>query len=148
MTASCGGFYPSPFCPMYTAAKHGVVGLTRAVAKHFYYYDKIRVNCICPGTVRTNLLDAQGWSQFPDSYFTPIEKIVEVVLMLLDGGEMKDSKGIVVKQGEDWMKSVEVNGTSHYFREMIPYCDKAMEEVMKATDVAQLSESERKFYKT
>lgn len=23
MTSSCGGLYPSPFCPMYTAAKHG-----------------------------------------------------------------------------------------------------------------------------
>jgi len=136
MTASCGGLYPSPFCPMYSAAKHGVVGLTRSVAKHFYSHDKIRVNCICPGTVRTNLLDAQGWSQFPDSYFTPVSKIVEVVLMLVDGGKMEDAKGVVVEKGKDWMRAVEVNGMNHYFREQPEFCDKAMEEVMKATDIA------------
>lgn len=46
MTASCGGLYPSPFCPMYSAAKHGVVGLMRSLAKHYYLRDQIRVNCI------------------------------------------------------------------------------------------------------
>lgn len=60
MTASCGGLYPSPFCPMYSAAKHGVVGLMRSLAKHYYLCDSIRVNCICPGTVRTNLLDVSS----------------------------------------------------------------------------------------
>jgi NAD(P)-dependent dehydrogenase (short-subunit alcohol dehydrogenase family) len=60
MTASCGGLYPSPFCPMYSAAKHGVVGLMRSLAKHYYLRDSIRVNCICPGTVRTNLLDVSN----------------------------------------------------------------------------------------
>lgn len=84
MTASCGGFYPAPFCPMYCAAKHGVVGLTRSVAKHFYLKDKIRVNAICPGTVRTNLMEAAAWKAFPDSNFTPVEKIVEVVLLVRD----------------------------------------------------------------
>jgi NAD(P)-dependent dehydrogenase (short-subunit alcohol dehydrogenase family) len=137
MTASCGGLYPSPFCPMYTAAKHGVVGLTRAVAKHFYFKDKIRVSCICPGTVRTNLLDAKGWSQFPESYFTKVEKIVEVVLMLIDGGKMEDSKGVVKDKGQDWSLAVEVNGPNHYFREQPEWCDTAMEEVMKATDVVE-----------
>jgi NAD(P)-dependent dehydrogenase (short-subunit alcohol dehydrogenase family) len=139
MTASCGGLYPSPFCPMYSAAKHGVVGLMRSIAKHYFVKDKIRVNCICPGTVRTNLLGAKAWSTFPDSYFTPVEKIVEVVLMLIDGGKMQDSTGKVVKEGEDWQKAVEVNGTRHYFRDQPPFCDKEMEEVMKATDVEELN---------
>jgi NAD(P)-dependent dehydrogenase (short-subunit alcohol dehydrogenase family) len=137
MTASCGGLYPSPFCPMYTAAKHGVIGLTRAVAKHFYFKDKIRTSCICPGTVRTNLLDAEGWSQFPDSYFTPVSKIVEVVLTLVDGGNLTDSKGKVVQKGQDWGLAAEINGVNHYFRDQPEWCDKAMEEVMKATDVVE-----------
>lgn len=110
--------------------------MTRAVAKHFYFKDKIRVNSICPGSARTNLLDEAGWSQFPDRYFTKVEKIVEVVLMLIDGGKMEDSKGVVKDEGRDWGLAVEVNGANHYFREQPDWCDKNMEELMVATDVA------------
>lgn len=57
MTASCGGLYPSPASPSYSAAKFGVIGLMRSIAGHYYKEDGIRVNAICPATVRTNLLD-------------------------------------------------------------------------------------------
>jgi NAD(P)-dependent dehydrogenase (short-subunit alcohol dehydrogenase family) len=40
MTASCGGFYPSPFSPMYSGAKHAVVGFMRSIAKAFYFNDR------------------------------------------------------------------------------------------------------------
>lgn len=57
MTASCGGLYPSPASPSYSAAKFGVVGLMRSIAEHYYQHDGVRVNAICPATVRTNLLE-------------------------------------------------------------------------------------------
>ena len=57
MTASCGGLYPSPASPSYSAAKFGVIGLMRSIAGHYYKQDGVRVNAICPGTVRTNLLE-------------------------------------------------------------------------------------------
>jgi NAD(P)-dependent dehydrogenase (short-subunit alcohol dehydrogenase family) len=41
----------------YTAAKHGVVGLTKALAKDLATYG-IRVNVVCPGTIRTPLTEA------------------------------------------------------------------------------------------
>jgi hypothetical protein len=66
--------------------------------------------------------------------------------MLVDGGAMEDSKGNKVPAGKDWMRAVEVNGRNHYFREMPEYCDRHMEEMMKKTDVAELSEEDMTYY--
>ncbi len=41
----------------YTAAKHGVVGLTRSLALEFGR-EGITVNCICPGPIRTGMTEA------------------------------------------------------------------------------------------
>ena len=67
---------------MYAGTKAGVTNFMRSIAKAYYFNDRIRVNTINPGTVRTNLLDSEAWNHFPDSYFTPVSKIVEVVLMV------------------------------------------------------------------
>jgi len=40
----------------YTAAKHGVVGLTRTAALD-YASKGIRINALCPGSTRTPMLD-------------------------------------------------------------------------------------------
>lgn len=42
--------------PLYIASKHAVLGLTRAVALE-YAQQKIRVNAVCPGAVKTDLYD-------------------------------------------------------------------------------------------
>ena len=54
-TASIAGLIPYMPDPIYGAAKHGVVGFTRALA---YLKDEanIRVNCVCPGVVDTPML--------------------------------------------------------------------------------------------
>ena len=54
-TASTSGLMGSPFSPVYSAAKHGVVGFVRAMAKR-YGREKIRVNAICPGSIDTPML--------------------------------------------------------------------------------------------
>ena len=50
--ASVAGLRAAPTVPAYTAAKHGVVGLTRVAARE-YAPAGVRINAICPGTVDT-----------------------------------------------------------------------------------------------
>ena len=50
--ASVAGLRGAATVPAYTAAKHGVVGLTRAAARE-YASVGVRINAICPGTVDT-----------------------------------------------------------------------------------------------
>lgn len=56
--ASVVGLVGFPEDTAYAASKHGVVGFTRVAALE-YAGKGIRVNCICPGPVRTPIYDGQ-----------------------------------------------------------------------------------------
>ena len=62
--ASTAGLFGVPRMTAYTAAKHGVVGLTRALAVELGEHG-VRVNCICPGATLTPMLMTT-----PESYRT------------------------------------------------------------------------------
>jgi NAD(P)-dependent dehydrogenase (short-subunit alcohol dehydrogenase family) len=64
MTASCGGLYLSYYSPIYTATKDAVVGFMRSITPFFYHEASVRVNAICPSTIKTNLLSSQEWENF------------------------------------------------------------------------------------
>lgn len=54
-TASISGLVGSRLSPIYSAAKFGVVGLTKSLAQTFAP-DKVRVNVVCPGLTDTPML--------------------------------------------------------------------------------------------
>lgn len=60
--ASTEGLGATPKISPYTAAKHGVIGLTRGLAVELAR-DGITVNCICPGAVRTAMTE-----DFPEEH--------------------------------------------------------------------------------
>jgi len=55
-TSSGAGIIGFPGAAPYVSAKHGVIGLTKTAALE-YTTKNVRINCICPGTARTRMVD-------------------------------------------------------------------------------------------
>jgi NAD(P)-dependent dehydrogenase (short-subunit alcohol dehydrogenase family) len=143
MTASCGGLYPSEFCPMYSGSKAAVIQFNRAITVA-YHHAGIRTFSTCPGTIKTGLLNPEEWKSFPEEYFTPIETLVDAVVKLVDGKDIEDAKGRKLTAEENWGLTVEVNGNNFYFRDGVEPCDKNMESMMKHTSMeVQLARIEK-----
>lgn len=134
MTASCGGLYPSEFCPMYSAAKAGVLQFNRAIA-YSYHLEGIRTYATAPGTIQTNLLTGEEWKSFPEHLFTPMSTLVRAVTHVLDGGDLEDSTGKTIRAEDAYGLTVEVNRDNFYFREKNKVCDAEMEAMMKHTSM-------------
>lgn len=75
--ASVCGFYCSPPIPIYTAAKHGVVGLTRSYGKYLPE-EQITLNAVCPNVVKTNI-SAPAFYDMLDKkgLLTPMDGLLE-----------------------------------------------------------------------
>ena len=78
--ASAHGLVASPFKSAYVAAKHGVVGLTKAVGLETAEDACITCNAICPGYVKTPLVEGQITDQAKAHSMSEDQVVREVIL--------------------------------------------------------------------
>ncbi|KAJ6005382.1 hypothetical protein N7451_003326 [Penicillium sp. IBT 35674x] len=116
LTSSIGGLYPCMQTPVYSATKHGLIGFTRSIGKKLWE-EGIKVNAICPGVVETPLLTPELKSIFGKS-LVPISSVTDVVMEVLSGTEMVDSKGMAVSGEYLHSRTILISGTNRYFVEM------------------------------
>ena len=77
--ASAHALVASPFKSAYVAAKHGILGLTKTVALEVAEHN-ITCNAICPGYVKTPLVESQIADQAKARGMTPEQVMRDVIL--------------------------------------------------------------------
>jgi NAD(P)-dependent dehydrogenase (short-subunit alcohol dehydrogenase family) len=118
--ASTAGLKGYPYVAHYVAAKHGVVGLARALAAETAK-DGVTVNAICPGFTETSLLDRAVdriaertrisetearkalVSHNPQGRFIQPQEVADAVVWLCqEGSGAITGQAISVSGGETW----------------------------------------------
>lgn len=108
-TSSAAGFTPAPLGTAYTAAKHGVLGLTKVAARE-YASRGIRVNAVCPGLIETPMarnfaapgseIERVMLSTMPSRRFGDPREVAEVAVWLCsDAAAFVSGDSIVVDGG-------------------------------------------------
>jgi meso-butanediol dehydrogenase/(S,S)-butanediol dehydrogenase/diacetyl reductase len=85
--SSVAGLKGQAYCAAYCAAKHGVVGLTKALSIE-YASRGVRANAVCPGGVRTALSDKLQWIDTLDP------KLLSLLNSKLDGDAMATAEEV------------------------------------------------------
>lgn len=89
LTASGGGLFPIPAIPQYTASKHALVGLVRALARNpASGVANIRINAVCPAIVDTPGLPPGLVTKLPADQITPMTTIMKCFDALADLGDV------------------------------------------------------------
>jgi 3-oxoacyl-[acyl-carrier protein] reductase len=87
--SSVSGIHPLPGQVNYAAAKAGVIGFTKSLAKEVAPYN-VRVNAVAPGFITTEMTDGLGekarerfLNMIPLKRFGSIDEVAQAVLFLL-----------------------------------------------------------------
>ncbi|EME79527.1 uncharacterized protein MYCFIDRAFT_87321 [Pseudocercospora fijiensis CIRAD86] len=107
VVASVCGFYCVPTLPIYTAAKHGVVGFVRSYGKHLLT-EAITLNAICPDVVRTNISTDAFYSQMEaKGLIVSMESVTQAFEQCLDENisgetlEIEPKSGVFLRSGPE-----------------------------------------------
>jgi NAD(P)-dependent dehydrogenase (short-subunit alcohol dehydrogenase family) len=108
-TSSGAGVIGIKGSPAYTAAKHGVIGLTRAAALD-YAAQNLRINAVCPGYIETPMMErftggtaegrARVISEEPIGRMGRPEEIASAVLWLCSEASFTVGHALVVDGGQ------------------------------------------------
>ena len=109
MTASLAGYLASAGAPLYSAAKHGIVGLMRAL-KNDTATLGISVSVVAPGITLTPIISGrqegqslQDWAEKMRARGVPInspEEVARTVVWLFGLGSKGNGKGMLVQAGK------------------------------------------------
>ncbi|OAP64279.1 hypothetical protein AYL99_00251 [Fonsecaea erecta] len=96
ITASGGGIFPIPILPQYTASKHALVGMVRALGRNEASSKvNVRINAVCPAIVDTPGVPRSLLSKLPSDQITPMSTIIRCFDTLVDFAHASD---------EDWVQ--------------------------------------------
>lgn len=122
LVASICGIAPVPALPVYSAAKYGVVGLTRTYGK-MLPAEGITVNAVCPGIARTGINSESFYKSVEkEGVLASIEGVVDAFMEMIEGGGSAElyvcrPEGYVKKEEEEydaWLqKSIDVLDQSY-----------------------------------
>lgn len=87
-TSSVVGLYPLYTIPLYSASKHGIVGLVRSLAP-VYLKDNITINALNPTLVWTNLMPRDVAEKYKDpKNLTPMSTVLKAFDAILSDREL------------------------------------------------------------
>lgn len=91
----------------------------------------IHVNAICPGLVKTPIMDDEAMATFSSDLFIPMATVISTTLSLVDGNEMIDARGTCVSGPDVWGRAIEISTKGrYYFCEPQEYSDETVEKLI------------------
>ncbi|KIY01264.1 uncharacterized protein Z520_02816 [Fonsecaea multimorphosa CBS 102226] len=112
ITSSMAGIYAFTAAPLYSAAKHGIVGLVRAASHGLRKNEDITINTICPGPVDTGISEEMK-KVVPGHRWTPMSVVLGAFEKFLD----EEITG----------QCAEASNKQFYLRDVVEYSDENAE---------------------
>jgi NAD(P)-dependent dehydrogenase (short-subunit alcohol dehydrogenase family) len=111
LLSSTAGFKETPGLPVYSAAKHGVLGLLRALRLSLPATHGVRVNAVCPWMTDTAMVDGIREQWLGEGLPVNSPESVGRVVCELAGGREWNGRAVFVEGGRGWDIEEGIGGT-------------------------------------